>query len=61
MGHVKVDTTVNVYTQVLGGATWAAADRIGSELVTIVHRPKTGRRQFIEKTGSPHWTISATG
>jgi integrase len=41
MGHVKVDTTVNVYTQVLDGATRTAADRVGSELFTIVHRPET--------------------
>jgi len=43
-GHVKVDTTVNVYTQVLDGATRTAADRVGSELFTIVHDRKTGRR-----------------
>ncbi len=42
MGHVKVDTTVNVYTQVLDGATREAADRVGSELFTIVHRPENG-------------------
>lgn len=34
------DTTVNVYTQVLDGTTRAAADRVGSELFTIVHRPE---------------------
>jgi hypothetical protein len=39
MGHAKVDTTINVYTQVLDGATRAAADRVGSELFTIVHNP----------------------
>ena len=31
-GHTKVDTTMNVYTQVLDGAARAAADRVGSEL-----------------------------
>jgi integrase len=36
MGHTKVDTTVNVYTQVLDGAVRAAADRVGSELFRIV-------------------------
>jgi hypothetical protein len=32
MGHAKVDTTLNVYTQVLDGAAREAADRVGSEL-----------------------------
>ncbi len=39
MGHAKVDTTINVYTQVLDGAVRDAADRVGSELFTIVHNP----------------------
>jgi hypothetical protein len=39
MGHTKVDTTMNVYTQVLDGATRLAADRIGSELFRIVQIP----------------------
>jgi hypothetical protein len=30
--HSKVDTTLDVYTQVLDGAAREAADRIGSEL-----------------------------
>jgi integrase len=38
MGHTKVDTTMNVYTQVLEGATRAAADRVGSELFRIVQK-----------------------
>ena len=37
MGHAKVDTTLNVYTQVIDGALRAAVDRVGSELFTIVH------------------------
>lgn len=37
MGHAKVDTTINVYTQVLDGSVRAAADRVGAELFTIVH------------------------
>jgi integrase len=36
MGHTNVDTTMNVYTQVLDGAARAAADRVGSELFRIV-------------------------
>ena len=37
MGHAKVDTTLNVYTQVLDGAAREAAGRIGTGLFTIVH------------------------
>ena len=40
MGHVNVDTTLNVYTQVLDGSVRAAAETVGDELFTIVH--KTG-------------------
>jgi integrase len=40
MGHANVDTTLNVYTQVLDGALRAAVDRVGGELFTIVHRPE---------------------
>ena len=40
MGHVKVDTTLNVYTQVIDGALRAAVDKVGSELFTIVHNPE---------------------
>ena len=39
MGHANVDTTLNVYTQVLDGSLRAAADKVGSELFTIVHNP----------------------
>jgi hypothetical protein len=42
MGHAKVDTTLNVYTQVIDGALRAAVDRVGSELFTIVHNPEVG-------------------
>ncbi len=41
MGHAKVDTTLNVYTQVIDGALRTAVDKVGSELFTIVHKPKT--------------------
>jgi integrase len=34
MGHANVDTTLNVYTQVLDGSLRAAADKVGSELFT---------------------------
>jgi hypothetical protein len=38
MGHAKVDTTLNVYTQVIDGALRTAVDKVGSELFTIVHK-----------------------
>jgi hypothetical protein len=41
MGHTSVDTTLNVYTQVLDGSVRAAVETVGGELFTIVH--KTGR------------------
>ncbi|MBI4887613.1 MAG: hypothetical protein HY824_11020 [Acidobacteria bacterium] len=37
MGHAKVDTSLNVYTQVIDGAKRAAAQQVGGELFTIVH------------------------
>ena len=37
MGHAKVDTTLNVYTQVMDGGLRDAADAVGAELFTIVH------------------------
>jgi Phage integrase family len=43
MGHAKVDTTLNVYTQVIDGALRAAVDEVGSELFTIVHKPENAR------------------
>jgi integrase len=39
MGHANVDTTLNVYTQVVDGALRAAVDTVGEELFTIVHNP----------------------
>ena len=40
MGHAKVDTTLNVYAQVVDGSLRRAADAVGSELFTIVHKPE---------------------
>jgi integrase len=40
MGHSNVDTTLNVYTQVLDGSLRAAVDTVGKRLFTIVHRPE---------------------
>jgi hypothetical protein len=36
MGHANVDTTLNIYTQVLDGALRTAVEKIGTELFTIV-------------------------
>jgi integrase len=40
MGHAKVDTTLNVYTQIIDGSLRKAADTVGSELFMIVHKPE---------------------
>jgi integrase len=48
MGHANVDTTLNVYTQVLDGSVRSAVETVGDELFTIVH--KTGESTPI--TGS---------
>ena len=40
MGHAKVDTTLNVYTQVLDESVRAAAQKVGVGLFTIVHNPE---------------------
>jgi hypothetical protein len=39
MGHASVDTTLNVYTQLLNGSVRDAVEKIGGDLFTIVHRP----------------------
>ena len=39
MGHANVDTTLNVYTQVLDGSIRNAVAKVGDELFTIVHKP----------------------
>jgi|SRR2546421_12167840 len=40
MGHVNIDTTLNIYTQVLDGSTRTAVEKVGDELFTIVHQPE---------------------
>ena len=52
MGHAKVDTTLNVYTQVVEGSLRRAADTVGSELFTIVHKPEKGAGANSLGTGS---------
>ena len=42
MGHANIDTTLNVYTQVLDGSLRAAVDKIGTELFTMVQSPPGG-------------------
>jgi integrase len=39
MGHANVDTTLNVYTQVLDGSMRDAVEKVGGALFTIVHKP----------------------
>ena len=41
MGPANVDTTLNVYTQVLDGALRTAVEKIGTELFTIVHESES--------------------
>ena len=41
MGHANVDTTLNVYTQVLDGSLREAVEKVGGQLITIVQ--KTGK------------------
>jgi hypothetical protein len=38
IGHANVDTTLNVYTQVLDGSMRDAVEKVGGELFTIVHK-----------------------
>jgi len=53
MGHANVDTTLNVYTQVLDGSLRAAADKVGSELFTIVHKmEETGAQIHRERANA---------
>ena len=40
MGHAKVDTTLNVYTQVIDGAKLAAAQQVGNGLIEIERTPE---------------------
>jgi hypothetical protein len=56
MGHTKVDTTLNVYTQVIDGSARTAADKVGSELFTIVHNLEKASELTHRKDGSSGWT-----
>jgi len=55
MGHAKVDTTLNVYTQVIDGSLRRAADTVGSECSLLCtnrtrHRWDTRRRRPPERS-----------
>ena len=39
MGHANVDTTLNVYTQVLDGSLREAVEKIGAGSFTMDHSP----------------------
>ncbi len=57
MGHANVDTTLNVYTQVLDGSMRDAVEKVGGELFTIVHKPENknsgSAAQVVESIGAP--------
>lgn len=40
MSHANVDTTLNVYTQVLDGSMRDAVENVGGALLAIVHKPE---------------------
>jgi integrase len=40
MGHANIDTTLNIYTQVLDGSGRDALEKVGGDLFTIVHKPE---------------------
>ena len=42
MGHANVDTTLNVYTQVLDGSLRDAVDKVGGELFTKQEQEGSG-------------------
>jgi hypothetical protein len=45
MGHAKVDTTLNIYAQVLDGAARASVENVGDQLFSIVQfLPKASER-----------------
>jgi integrase len=44
IGHAKVDTTLNVYAQVLDDSVRDAARRVGNGLITIVHNAGRTKR-----------------
>jgi hypothetical protein len=52
MAHANVDTTLNVYTQVLDGSLREAVDKAGGELFTIVH--KHGQEEVRLKTDATY-------
>src|SRR3954451_9206400 len=53
MGHAKVDTTLNVYTQVIDGSKGAAAREIAGGLITIDHKPEKGGPRNVLKHMAP--------
>ena len=59
MGHAKFDTTLNVYTQVVDGSLRRAADTVGSELFTIVHKPEATTLEGSEITSQNHRAATA--
>jgi hypothetical protein len=52
MGHANVDTTLNVYTQVLDGSLRDAVEKVGGELFTIVHKQRAASPLEVKGQGS---------
>ena len=40
MGHAKVDTTLNVYTQVIDGAKLRSRAAVGNGLIKLIRNPE---------------------
>jgi integrase len=47
MGHAKVDTTLNVYTQVLDESLGGAAEKVGCELIALDHKTGSSRQAVL--------------
>jgi integrase len=53
MGHANVDTTLNVYTQVLDGSLRAAADKVGDELFSVGRPTVDCSKLFTDQRSGP--------
>ena len=49
IGHARVDVTLNVYTEVLDDSLRIAAERVGTELITLDHKTAGTGRDFLVK------------
>ena len=60
LGHAKVDTTLNVYTQVLDDSLRTAVEAVGIELFRIVQKPENGERANSLKRLAPQVGLEPT-